>query len=499
MNSDERQEIQNLFQSHMSIRSIARRLGRDPKTIRRALGRPRQPRAATPAPKLEPFHDLIAQMASQELTAPRILRELRSRGYNGGLTILKQHLRKLRGASKPPRPVFRRFETRPAEEGQVDWSPYRLRIGTEQMVLHCFSMILGYSRRLWIGFYRNERLPTLLHAHVQALEYHQGSPLRLVYDNQTTVTLGRVAKAPLWHPSFLEFARFYGFQPYAARVGHKERKGKVERPFSWIESDLLRGNVFHSLEHLRHKTQHWLETVANLRRHSTTARRVDEMYAEEKPLLIALPPTAFLTARIEQRKVQKDGYVPIDGSFYPAPSHLVGRDVPVRIYPDRIEILDSGQVAAAFPIPDRPKRLSPPWPVPAQSVTPARVSLTTLESRFLACFPKAEAFLLGLKRRMNALAPIHLHQIQRLLDLYGDSAVAAAIEHATSYHNFSAQALTRILQRQHPNVVPEPPAPYTNASPEILGALDDVEPTSPREYTLDQLPATEETNHATQE
>jgi hypothetical protein len=111
----------------------------------------------------------------------------------------------------------------------------------------------------------------------------------------------------------------------------------------------------------------------------------------------------------------------------------------------------------------------------------------------------AEAFLLGLKRRMSALAPIHLHQIQRLLDLYGDSAVAAAIEHATSYHNFSALALTRILQRQHPNVVPEPPAPYTNASPEILGALDDVEPTSPREYTLDQLPATEETNDATQE
>jgi transposase len=500
MNPDELQEIQNLFQSHMSIRSIARRLGRDPKTIRRALGRPRRPPAATSARKLEPFQELIAQMASQDLTAPRILRELRARSYSGGLTILKQHLRQLRGTSKPPRPVFRRFETRPAEEGQVDWSPYRLRIGNEQMVVHCFSMILGYSRRLWIGFYRNERLPTLLHAHVQALEYHQGCPLRIVYDNQTTVTLGRVAKAPLWHPSFLEFARFYGFQPYAARVGHKERKGKVERPFSWIEADLLRGSVFDSLEHLRHKTQEWLDTVANVRRHSTTARRVDEMYAEEKPLLIALPPSAFPTARTEQRKVQKDGYVPIDGSFYPAPAHLVGHDVPVRIYPDRVEILDAGgQVAAAFPIPDRPKRLSLPWPAPAQAVTPGRASLTVLETRFLACFPMAEAFLVGLKRRMNALAPIHLHQIQRLLDLYGDSAVAAAIEHATNFHNFSAQALTRILQRQHPNVVPEPPAHYTNASPEILGAIDDVEPSSPRQYTLDQMPPTEEKPHATQE
>lgn len=100
---------------------------------------------------------------------------------------------------------------------------------------------------------------------------------------------------------------------------------------------------------------------------------------------------------------------------------------------------------------------------------------------------------------MTALAPIHLHQIQRLLDLYGDSAVAAAIEHASSYHNFSALALTRILQRQHPNVVPEPPAPYSNARPEILGALDDVEPISSRQYTLDEMPAPAETNDATQE
>lgn len=495
MNRDERQEIQNLFQDQMPIRAIARRLGRDPKTIRRALHRTSP---CPQPPKLDPFHDLIAQLASRDLTAPRILRELRTHGYTGGLTILKQHLRRLRGPSKPQRPIFRRFETRAAEEGQVDWSPYRLRIGTADMVVHCFSLILCYSRRLWIGFYRNERLPTLLHAHVQALQYHQGCPMRLVYDNQTTVTLGRVAKRPLWHPTFLEFARFYGFQPYAARVGHKERKGKVERPFAWIESDLLRGSVFDSLEHLRHQTQEWLDTVANVRRHSTTARRVDEMYAEEKPLLIALPPTPFLTARYEQRKVQKDGYVPIDGSFYPAPAHLVGHDVPVRIYPDRIEILDSGgQVAAAYPMPDRPMRLPAPWPPSAS--TPARASLTVLETRFLACFPQAEDFLVGLKQRMNALAPIHLHQIQRLLDLYGEAPVAAAIEHATSYRNFSALALARILQRRHPNVVPEAPTLLTSAGPEILGALDDLESGSPHDYTLDAMPPTEEHPHAPQD
>jgi hypothetical protein len=258
---------------------------------------------------------------------------------------------------------------------------------------------------------------------------------------------------------------------------------------------------FEVLDGFKHLAQ-WRADHAGTQ--TRTVPRPDRPDGEPGPHGAADPPrAAFPTARTEQRKVQKDGYVPIDGSFYPAPAHLVGHDVPVRIYPDRVEILDAGgQVAAAFPIPDRPKRLSLPWPAPAQSVTPGRASLTVLETRFLACFPKAEAFLVGLKRRMNALTPIHLHQIQRLLDLYGDSAVAAAIEHATNYHNFSALALTRILQRQHPHVVPEPPAPCTNASPAILGALDDVEPSSPRDYTLDHMPPTaptQEKKHATQE
>jgi len=71
----------------------------------------------------------------------------------------------------------------------MDWSPTAEpgRGGDDGALL---QLILCYSRRLWIGFSATERLPTLLYAHVEALRYHQGSPMRIVYDNQTTVTLG---------------------------------------------------------------------------------------------------------------------------------------------------------------------------------------------------------------------------------------------------------------------------------------------------------------------
>jgi transposase len=485
MSPEELREIQELFEQGWKIRAIARKLGRDPKTIRRVLHRPRQ---ESVAPKLEDLKPLIKELADKGLKTPRILRDIRDRGYTGGLTILKEYLREIRGAQKKAPKVYQRFETKTAQEGQMDWSPYRLVIGAAETVVQCFSLILGYSRRLWIGFFRNQRLPTLLYAHVEAFLYNQGCPRRMVYDNQTTVTLGRVAGKPLWHSTFLEFSKHYGFRPYACKIRHKERKGKVERPFSWISDDFLRGSEFHSLEDLNQKARVWLDTVANVRKHTTTGRHVDEMYAEEKPFLIALPPSPFHSERREVRTVQKDGYVSVDGSFYPTPIKP-GQEVVVLVYPTRVEILDtSGKVVAAHAVPDRPTRIAAPWQTPPKAEA---ISLSSLETGFLARFPEAKIFLEGLKRRMNALTPIHLRQIERMVAIYGEAQVAHAIQHAAKYRNFNALAVERILQRAHPNVIPEPSFEPLTAGPEVLGILDDVDSGSPADNTTDSVPPTE--------
>ena len=77
-------------------------------------------------------------------------------------------MRSLRGPRKKQRKVFRRFETDPGKESQVDWSPYRVLIAGVATVVHAFSLVLCFSRRLYIRLFRNERLPTLLWAHAEA-------------------------------------------------------------------------------------------------------------------------------------------------------------------------------------------------------------------------------------------------------------------------------------------------------------------------------------------
>jgi transposase len=476
----------------LSIRALARKFGRDRKKIRQLLGRKAQEPKTEPK-KLARFEKDILEMAEKGLTVSRILRDLRSKGYQGSRTILADFLREKRGPKKPARRVVRRFETPAALEAQVDWSPFRVLLGGKTMLLHCFAMVLAYSRMLYVAFYRNEKLETLLGAHVEAFSYFGGLAHRYIYDNMATVTLGRSGAKPIWNPRFLEFARHCGFTPWVCRPRDPDRKGKIEKVFPFVESDLLRSSAFESLDDLNRRALKWLNEVANLRLHSTTRRRPADMFAEEKPLLIELPTRPFPTGRQLVRKVQADGYVSVDGSFYPVPAELVGQYVTILVYSSRLEILGPrGELRAEHKVPDQPTRLGRDWgPPPPSSEAP--LSRSALETRFLRSFPEAAEFLEGLRQRMKALTPIHLRQIERLLALYGEERVEGAIQRALRYRNYSALALRRILERAYPQVISEPEIePLGGAG---LGALDGIETGSPEDYTLDTEPPTKGGSH----
>ena len=118
---EEHTELQRLLREHIPLRAIARRLNRDVKTIRRALGSSPVAPPAEPPSKLTPYHALIMERFQKGLRSPRILREIRERGYPGGASILKAFLKTLSPPTPPASTVSRRFETRPGEEAQSDW------------------------------------------------------------------------------------------------------------------------------------------------------------------------------------------------------------------------------------------------------------------------------------------------------------------------------------------------------------------------------------------
>ena len=118
------------------MRSIARRTGNARNTVEHHLkceGFPSYAiRPGVPS-KLDAYKRFVLERMTaahpQQLPGTVLLGELRSRGYTGGITILREHLATLRPAIAPE-PVVR-FETKPGRQMQVDWAVIRRGAGPQ--------------------------------------------------------------------------------------------------------------------------------------------------------------------------------------------------------------------------------------------------------------------------------------------------------------------------------------------------------------------------------
>ena len=152
-----------------------------------------------------------------------------------------------------------------------------------------------------------------------------------LYDNMKVVVTGYDGDQPIYNTRFLSFATHYGYQPWACRPHRPQTKGKVERPFAYVETNLLNGRTFTSLEHLNETAALWLAEVADLHVHRETKRRPIDLYQEEKPHLLRLPARAYDTAQVFYRTVNPEGHVAYLQNFYSVPWQRIGELLPIRI------------------------------------------------------------------------------------------------------------------------------------------------------------------------
>jgi transposase len=482
---EERERILELRNHRYGMRQIALRLSRDRKTIRRILEEEGVLERDLPQTnKLDPFRDIIRDKASKRLTATRILREIRQQGYTGGRTILTDYIRSIRADAVPRRRIKRRFETRPAEESQVDWTVYTVPIAERAERIHAFVCELAYSRKAHVHFYRNERQPTLLEGLARAFEALGGVTQRVVFDSMSTIVLGRIGTngKPIWHPRFIDFAKYYAFQPFLCRVRDPDRKGRAENFLWFLERSFVRGSEFSSFEELNERVRDWLDQVANRRVHGTTGLVPDEAWLAERDLLIRLPEKRFAVHQDAVRQVGPDATIWIHGTPYTIPAHLAEHStVAVRLYAEHFEVLDhSGNAAFSRRFVESQDKRKLQIDASHYAVLPRRqagASATRIDELFLKRFPQLAALLEGIAQRMKALAPVHLRALWRLADTYGEQAFLPAAQRALEYRRFNAEAVRRILEREHP--LPEPP-PVTPMSPaaRTLAQLSEVEPAS---------------------
>lgn len=348
-------EIIRRWQGGQSQRGIARDLGINRKRVARVLrdyrkgrdgGGKRAGELAVAEPSgsrvLAEYETAIGELLTRypDITVVRLLEELRKQGYAGGYTVLRQRVRKLREAA--PKPPVMRFETAPGAQAQMDYAVYEIDFTQEgRRRVNLFGYLLGYSRRQYLCFTEQQDMETTLRQHVNAFEYLDGVAAICLYDNMKVVVQRWEDDQPIYNTRFLAFATHYGFRPQACRPRRPQTKGKVERPFHYVETNLLNGRDFRSLEHLNEVTRWWLENVADVRVHRETKKRPIDAHAEELPHLIPLPAHAYDTAQVIYRVVSVEGRIDYRQNHYSVPWNLIGQVVPVRITEDELLVYNA--------------------------------------------------------------------------------------------------------------------------------------------------------------
>jgi transposase len=447
-------------QAGQSIRGISRDLGISRYRVsgviaRNQAGRENETRKSQlPAPpakrasKLDSFASQIEQLLARypNMTARRVYEELQQRGYEGGYTIVRDRVRKLRGDIRK-KPVLR-FETGRGIQAQMDWAVYDLDFAQEgRRRVNLFSYLLSYSRRQYLCFTERQDSDNTLQQHIHAFEHLSGAATTCLYDNMKVVVTRWEDDQPIYNTRFLAFATHYGFRPWACRPRRPETKGKVERPFHYVEMNLLNGRTFRSLEHLNEVTRWWLANVADVRTHRGTRKRPIDAHAEEQPFLLPLPAHHYDTAQVIYRVVDAEGCITYAHNQYSVPWRLMGQVLPIRITQTKLLIYNRTiRLAAEHALlqgQTGQRRIDPAHRPPSNQ----QQQLKLLRERFAELGEVASRFLEGLLAKQRC----GKHQAKRVLALlqsYHREDTLAAMERAVRYHAYSLSSLERILAHQ---------------------------------------------------
>src|ERR1700686_3751604 len=194
--------------------TIARQLHVHYSVVERVLAQAGLPRIVT-APRrslVDGYLPFISQTLETfpTLTASRLYGMVCERGYSGR----PDHFRHLiaRHRPRPKAEAYLRLRSLPGEQAQVAW-----------------GMVLSHSRQIFLRFFPDARMESFLRGHAAAFDAWGGVPRVLLYDNLKSVVLERRGDAIRFHPTLLNFAGHYRYEPRPVAIARGNEKGRVER------------------------------------------------------------------------------------------------------------------------------------------------------------------------------------------------------------------------------------------------------------------------------
>jgi transposase len=479
-----------------TIGTIARQLHIHHSVVRRVLAQAGLPRVGPPPrpSKIDAYLPFIRQTLESfpTLTASRLFVMAYERGYRGSA----DHFRHLIACHRPRlrAEAYLRLRTLPAEEGQVDWAHFgHLDIGRARRPLMAFVMVLSYSRQIFLRFCLDARMENFLRGHVAAFEAWQGVPRVLLYDNLKSAVLERRGNAIRFHPTLLDFAGHYRYEPRPVAVARGNEKGRVERAIRYVRDAFFAARTFTDLDDLNPSSGYsngyavgtlaslaqaeaWCKGLAADRRcPEDLGRSVREVFAEEAPRLLPLPDNPAPLLEQVTVSVGKTPYVRFDLNDYSVPHTNVHRMLTVLADPHEVRIVDGSAVLACHPRSfDRDAQIELPGHVAALVEHKRAARRHRATDRLVHAAPASQTLLIRAAERGGNLGTITAALMRLLAQTSAaemQAAILEALQRGVPHPNAVRLALARRREQRG-----EPPTIGVELPPHLRARDTSVQP-----------------------
>ena len=365
------------------------------------------------------------------------------------MTALTAFCRRHQIGTEPAKPSGR-YHFEPGEEMQHDTSPHLAKIGGGERLVQTASLVLCYSRRIYIQAYPSFTRFACKVFLTDALRYFGGAAKRCMIDNTHVVVLRGSGATMVPVPEMAAFGARFRFEFKAHEIGDANRSARVERPFDFIENNFLAGREFDDLEHLNREAQIWCGKVnVAYMKHLHITRR--ELWAIEAPTLLPLPAYVPPVYLLHQRIVDLEGYIHVDGHIYSVPYQLIGRRVEVREEKDQVLVFEGPRQVAVHRRRSGPgkQRITEPAHRPPRGSGGGAAALTPPpdERDLQAAEPLVAAYAATLKTKSTTRWPVALRRLAQMRRDYPRGPFLAAVTEAAHYGLYDLERLDRMVLR----------------------------------------------------
>lgn len=342
----------------LSIREISRRYKHSRRLVRKALEHPIPEKyhlgQAKKAKVLGQYQQRILDLLDeseklprkQRYTAHKIYELVEKEGYTGCEGNIHNFIcrtKKKLEAGKAYLPL----EYDAGKDGQVDWGEAVVILAGAEVKVQFFVMRLNYSRVRFVKAYPFQKQEAFLDAHEAGFHFIGGIPHRITYDNLKTAVF-RILEGHnrQEQEAFKAFRSYYLFDSHYCTPAQGHEKGGVESDVGYAQrnffSPLPRVKDYDELNQLlleRCKQ----DVDRHIRGHEAP---VSELWEVDKVHLLPFPKQDYPACETRPVKANSYSQVVFETNRYSVPHTFAGKQLVLRAFPFKIEVLSLENVIA---------------------------------------------------------------------------------------------------------------------------------------------------------